>query len=74
MNKVKLFTNSKDVRERKILAASLDMFEIWVDDELVLWPISKGGDIIKHNHEVYKTIFNVRKVMAEMIKEKENAP
>lgn len=70
---VKLFTKTKDVRERKILAASLDMFEIWVNDELVLWPISKGCDSIKHNNEVYKTIFNVRKVMTEMIKEKTDA-
>lgn len=62
---VKLFTDIADIRERKILAAGMDMFEVWVNDELVLRPMEQAPECIKEHLKFYKTIYHARKVFNE---------
>ena len=63
---LKLFTNKSDVRERKIIAAGMGMFEVWVDDELVLRPIEQAPECIKEHLQFYKTMYHARKVFDEL--------
>lgn len=62
---VKLLSKTQNIHERKALAASIDMFEIWIDGELVLWPIEKADKYTKQNHQFYKTMYRAAKLFSK---------